>query len=374
MKVVTVVGARPQFIKAAVVSRALHKNPKVQEILVHTGQHYDDNMSAVFFSELDISTPDFSLGVGSGTHGAQTGRMLEAIEQILLREMPDWVLVYGDTNSTLAGALAAAKLHIPIAHVEAGPRAYNRLMPEEVNRVLTDHVSDLLFAPTAAAEQNLLAEGIPKTRIHLVGDVMFDAALYYGVRAEATSRILGEVGVKPKEYMLATVHRAETTDNPSKLKATIDGLMRVAVDYPVVLPLHPRTRKVLEQHGLLSTAEKVLRILAPVGYLDMAMLEKNARIVATDSGGVPKEAYFYGVPSVILRKEAVWVELVDMGWAVTVDPVCGGTIAGVIRSHLNARGCTQSLPYGDGKASERIVDLMAKNGGSSGDRQNNMDS
>jgi len=358
VKVLTIVGARPQFIKAAVVSRALRGTPGISEVLIHTGQHYDDNMSAIFFEELEIPEPDYHLGIGSGSHGVQTGRMLEAVEQVLLQEKPDWVLVYGDTNSTLAGALTAVKLHIPVAHVEAGLRSFNRRMPEEINRVLADHASDLLFAPTLAAVENLRQEGIPEARIHLVGDVMYDAALFYGAKAEANSHILERLGIKPKEYILATVHRAENTDDPSRLRAIFGGLMQTAEDWPVVLPLHPRTRNALTRKGLLSDVERALCVIPPVGYLDMVLLEKRARLVATDSGGVPKETYFYGVPSVILRKETEWVELVEMGWAVAVDPISAVDIAGALRKHLGAKGSNQCRPYGNGQAAEKIVTLM----------------
>ena len=310
-RIVTVVGARPQFIKAAAVSRALRAEPGMEEILVHTGQHYDENMSNVFFEELDIPKPDYHLGIGSGTHGSQTGRMLEVIERVLLDERPDRVLVYGDTNSTLAGALAAAKLHVPVDHVEAGLRSFNRHMPEEINRVLTDHASDLLFAPTDAAVENLRREGIAEHRVQLVGDVMYDAALYYGAKAERQSRVLEQLSLRSKGYILATVHRAENTDDPARLHAIFDGLECVAQDMPVVLPLHPRTRRCL---SLLRIKAASINLIEPVGYLEMVMLEKNAAVIATDSGGVQKEAFFYRVPCVTLRDETEWVETVDSGW------------------------------------------------------------
>lgn len=314
MRIVSIIGARPQFIKAAAVSRVLRATPGVQEVLVHTGQHYDENMSEVFFRELEIPEPDYNLGIGSGTHGAQTGRILEAIEEVLLKEKPDWVLVYGDTNSTLAGALAAVKLHIPIAHVEAGLRSFNRKMPEEINRVLTDHAADLLFAPTEKAVENLRREGIPDERIHLVGDVMYDAALFYGEKARRESRILERLKLKSKEYILATVHRAENTDDPERLKTIIKGLCEVTKEVPIILPLHPRTRKALETYGLIEEARANIKLIEPIGYLDMVMLEQNALLIATDSGGVQKEAFYYRVPCVTLRTETEWVELVDAGW------------------------------------------------------------
>ena len=286
--ILTIVGARPQFIKAAAVHRALAARPNVEQILIHTGQHYDPNMSDVFFDELEIPAPDYHLGIGSGSHGAQTGRMLEKIEEVLIERRPDWVVVYGDTNSTLAGALAAVKLHLPLAHVEAGLRSFNRSMPEEINRVLTDHASDVLLAPTEAAVDNLQTEGISREKIHLVGDVMFDVALYYAEKAGKQSDILGRWNLTSRDYVLATIHRAENTDERSRLEAIVDGLGEVARELPVVLPLHPRTRAALDREGLLESAQSRLRIEEPVGYLDMVRLEREARLIVTDSGGVQK--------------------------------------------------------------------------------------
>jgi UDP-GlcNAc3NAcA epimerase len=311
-KIVNVVGARPQLVKVAVVSRAL-REAGLLEVLVHTGQHYDPGLSEVFFRELDIPSPDYHLGIGGGTHGENTGRMIEAIERVLLEERPDWVLVYGDTDSTLAGAIAAAKLHIPVAHVEAGLRSFNRRMPEEINRVLTDHASDLLFAPSETAVRNLLREGIDEDRIKLVGDVMYDAALYYGAKAERESRILDRLGLKPKEYLLATVHRAENTDDPERLRAILEALALLHKEISVVFPVHPRTQKRARAFGLEKYLKQVLAV-EPVGFLDMIMLEKYARLILTDSGGVQKEAYFYRVPCVIVREETEWIELVEIGW------------------------------------------------------------
>jgi UDP-GlcNAc3NAcA epimerase len=359
MKIVAVVGARPQFIKAATVSRALRSTPGVEEVLVHTGQHYDDKMSRVFFEELEIPEPDYHLGIGSGTHGPQTGRMLEAVEQVLLQERPDWALVYGDTNSTLAGALAAAKLHIPVAHVEAGLRSFNRRMPEEINRVLTDHAADLLFAPTAAAVKNLRQEGIPEERIHLVGDVMYDAALYYGAKAERESRILERLVLQPKGYLLATVHRAENTDDPVRLRAIFEGLAAAAREMPVVLPLHPRTRAALAREGMLAETSRHLRLIEPVGYLDMVLLEKNARLIATDSGGVQKEAFFYRVPCVTLREETEWVELVALGWNHLVSPMSRDGVKRAVDAQLAERGRDKPNLYGNGKAAHLIVEKLS---------------
>jgi UDP-GlcNAc3NAcA epimerase len=314
LKIISIVGARPQFVKAAAVTRAIERSSQLQHVLVHTGQHYDDNMSEIFFRELEVPKPDYYLGVGSATHGAQTGRMLEAIEQIVPQIVPDWVLVYGDTNSTLAGALTAVKLHIPVAHVEAGLRSFNRRMPEEINRVLTDHAADLLFAPTATAVENLEREGIPHGRIFLAGDVMYDAAVFYGAKADAGSRILQELGLRPKQYILATIHRAENTDDGDRLRSIFEGMEMVAKEIPVVVPLHPRTRQALKQKLSLDRIAKHIFIIEPVGYLDMVMLEKHSRLIVTDSGGVQKEAFFYHVPCATLRDETEWVELVELGW------------------------------------------------------------
>ena len=354
MNVVSIVGARPQFIKAAAVTRAVKRFSEVHHTLVHTGQHYDENMSEIFFEQLEIPKPDYNVGIGSGKHGVQTGRMLEAIEQILLQERPDWVLVYGDTNSTLAGALAAVKLHIPVAHVEAGLRSFNRGMPEEVNRVLTDHASDLLFAPTLASVRNLQYEGISEDKILLVGDVMYDAALFYSVKGDRESQILEALDLHPKEYILATVHRAENTDDARRLRMIFEGLELAAKEIPVIMPLHPRTREALRREGVLGTNFKQVLILEPVGYLDMVMLEKCARLIATDSGGVQKEAFFYRVPCVTLRSETEWVELVDLGWNRLVPPTSATTIFEGLMSMLDQCGLS-GYPYGDGAAADHIV-------------------
>jgi len=357
VKVVSVVGARPQFVKAAVVSRALRASPAVQEVLVHTGQHYDDNMSALFFDTLDIPKPAYHLGVGSGSHGTQTARMLEAIEGLLVTEKPDWVLIYGDTNSTLAGALAAAKLQVRVAHVEAGLRSFNRAMPEELNRLVADTLSTLLLAPTDTAVANLRREGIAEDRIALVGDVMFDAALFYGAKAHAESRILEELGLASRSFVLATVHRAENTDNTVRLRAIFDGLAIVARRLPVVLPLHPRTRATLTRLGMLTGVPKEIHIIDPVGYLDMVMLEKNAALIATDSGGVQKEAFFFRVPCRTLRDETEWVELVELGWNALVPPSSAEEVAVGLAAGVGTAGRDAS-PYGDGLAAHRVRDLL----------------
>lgn len=358
MRIVTIIGARPQFIKAATVSRVAARTPGVQELLLHTGQHYDENMSAVFFQEMGIPEPAYHLGMGSGSHGAMTGRMLGGIEEVLLDVKPHWVLVYGDTNSTLAGALAAVKLHIPVAHVEAGLRSFNRRMPEETNRVLADHASDLLFAPTATAVRNLANEGIAGPKVQLVGDVMYDASRFFGTKAERESRILEAHGLRPRGYVLATIHRAENTDAPARLAAIFRGLAALAADVPVVLPLHPRTRQALAAAGLLADVERRLRVLPPVGFMDMVMLEKHARLVATDSGGVQKEAFFYRVPCLTLRDETEWVELVELGWNTLCPPTSAAAVAAAARAALGLSPRDVASPYGDGTSAERILETL----------------
>ncbi|HKA54398.1 MAG TPA: UDP-N-acetylglucosamine 2-epimerase (non-hydrolyzing) [Candidatus Binatia bacterium] len=310
MKIVTVVGTRPQFIKCGPLSRELRK--VAIEVLVHTGQHYDENMSDVFFRELDIPCPDYHLGVGSGSHGAQTGEMLGKVEEVLLSEHPDYVLVYGDTNSTVAGALAAAKLNIPVIHVEAGLRSFNRRAPEEINRVIVDHVSTFLFCPTTTAVNNLVAEGITQG-VHLVGDVMYDALCHNLRTAERTSRVLERLRLHPRAYLLASVHRAENTDRPDNLGNILRAFTAlVEPGQTVVFPVHPRTRERLRELG--EDRHANLLTIAPVSYFDMLVLEKNAKIILTDSGGVQREAYWLRVPCVTLRDETEWVETVAAGW------------------------------------------------------------
>jgi UDP-GlcNAc3NAcA epimerase len=354
MRIVSIVGARPQFVKAGVVSRALRSVPDITEVLVHTGQHYDENMSKVFFDQLGIPRPDWHLEIGSGAHGEQTGRMLGSIEAVLLKSHPDWVLVYGDTNSTLAGALAAAKLHIPVAHVEAGLRSFNRRMPEEINRILTDHISELLFAPTETAVRNLQREGIQISHIENVGDVMYDAALFYGSRVN-TESVCSRFGVESGRYILATIHRAENTDDPHRLKSICNALEEVSKEWPIVFPVHPRTRKMLADFKLTLAGD--IRLIEPVGYLDMVALEKNARVIATDSGGVQKEAYFYRVPCVTLRNETEWVELVEMGWNRIEPPVDAGSIRIALLSAAPPSD-QHVCPYGNGTSAEKIRNLL----------------
>ena len=347
-RILTVIGARPQFIKAAAVSRRIAQTPGLSETLVHTGQHYDANMSDVFFEELDIPPPAHHLGIGGGGHGAMTGQMLAAIEALLQTDRPDVLMVYGDTNSTLAGALAAAKLHIPVAHVEAGLRSFNKRMPEEINRILADNCADLLFTPTATATQNLLHEGMDRSRIVECGDVMFDAALHFGQRAAAVGAGAARFDLPPGGYVLATVHRQENTDDPARLAAIVGGLAQVAAELPVVLPLHPRTRARLQASDQ-DAALAALTIIDPVGYLDMVGLEKDAAVIATDSGGVQKEAFFHKVPCVTLRDETEWVELVEAGWNRLVTPVDAATIRAAVLLAVGMSGKAVE-PYGSGDA------------------------
>ena len=345
MKIVTVVGARPQFVKAAAVGRALRRSHT--EVLVHTGQHYDREMSDLFFEELDIPRPDYELGVGSGGHGWQTGQMLIRLEEVLAREQPDWTLVYGDTNSTLAGALAAAKLRLPVAHVEAGLRSYNRAMPEEHNRVLTDHCSDLLFCHTQAAADLLAGEGITRG-VRVVGDVMLDAALTFAARARTHSDILERLRLAPGGFALATLHRPYNVDEPARLAEVLTALERI--EMPVVFPVHPRTRA--RMTGYARGHADRLRLIEPVGYLDMLALEQAAALIITDSGGVQKEAYFFATPCVTLRPETEWVETVAAGW----NRLAWGD-ADAVRAAASAPWPTTPPPpiFGDGRASEKIV-------------------
>ncbi len=355
MKIATIVGARPQFIKMAPVSKELRKC--CDEIVIHTGQHYDYEMNDVFFKDLNIPKPDYNLGVGSGTHGYQTGEMLKRIEKVLMNEKPDLVLVYGDTNSTLAGALAAVKLHIPVAHVEAGLRSFDRRMPEEINRVVTDHISDILFAPTKTAVSNLRKEGIEKG-VYLVGDVMVDALLENIKIAERKSKILEKLGIKSKEYLLVTVHRPENTDNKKKLKSIIDAL--IDSGEKIVFPAHLRTLKALQKYNLLDTINKSknITIIKPVGYLDMLVLEKNAKKILTDSGGVQKEAYILKVPCITLRESTEWVETLEDGWNVLV----GSNNEKILNAIRNFEPSVENHAnrFGDGRTANKIVGSITK--------------
>lgn len=358
-RILTVLGARPQFIKASVVSAALARHAGLAEIVVHTGQHFDANMSDVFFAELGMNAPQHHLGIHGGTHGHMTGRMLAALEDIMLAERPDVVMVYGDTNSTLAGALAAAKLHIPIAHVEAGLRSHNMKMPEEVNRILADRISHWLFTPTDSATRNPLQEGAPAERIVQTGDVMFDVALQHGARSMGQSSQLSRLGLTDKGYILATIHRQENTDDPQRLTAIVDGLIAAATTRPVVWPLHPRTRQVLSNSDLLARLQASRAVLIdPVGYLDMVQLEKHAALIATDSGGVQKEAFFHRVPCVTLRDETEWTELVDSGWNRLADTRSSHAVAAALEEALNFAP-KPVQPYGQGDAATRIATALA---------------
>lgn len=356
MKILTVVGARPQFIKAAVVSLAIAETPGLTEHLLHTGQHYDERMSDIFFSEMGIPEPTYRLRVGGTSHGAMTGVMLAEIEQVLLKQAYDFLLVYGDTNSTLAGALAAAKIHVPVAHVEAGLRSFNKAMPEEVNRILTDHVSTTLFCPTEVAVENLCREGIAGDHIHQVGDVMYDAAVRFGAHPSvAQAAILDELGISPGEYLLATIHRAENTDDSERLANILNALNWAADRLTVVLPLHPRTVALLPSD---FQSHQNLKIVEPVGYLDMLALERNAKAIATDSGGVQKEAYFQRVPCVTFRDQTEWVELVETGWNRLASPAKFERLVAGIESALNEKGRDVPL-YGGGDAAQKIARILA---------------
>jgi len=353
MKIATIVGARPQFIKAATISRAISAQIGIVEVLIHTGQHFDKNMSDVFFTDLDIRKPDHHLGIGGGTHGENTGRMLEAIEKVLIAERPDWVLVYGDTDSTLAGALAAVKLHIPLAHVEAGLRSFNRRMPEEVNRILTDHASDLLFVPTITASMNLANEGIGGDKVHLVGDVMYDATLYYQNKARKPESV--EVsGEAP--FVLCTIHRAENTDEVARLTAIVTNLNQLAEQTPVVLPLHPRTVAALKRLSGVSLNPSML-VIEPVGFLEMTWLLSKCSLVLTDSGGVQKEAYFHNKPCITLRDETEWTELLDAGFNSLISPFSSEFVNVVIRMSQTEIPKGSGL-YGDGHAAIHTLDVL----------------
>lgn len=348
MRICTIIGARPQFVKAAVVSRAFQG--KAQEILVHTGQHHDASMSDVFFEEMGIPAPHYHLGVAGLSHGAMTGRMLEKIEEVLLKEKPDWVLVYGDTNSTLAGALAAAKLHIPVAHVEAGLRSFNMRMPEEVNRILTDRVSKLLFCPSDAAVANLQKEGVSAGVIR-TGDVMADALYFYQKKAALAAKLFKTPPAGP--YVLATLHRAENTDDPTRLKAIVEALQEIHKRTPVYLPLHPRTLGKLTQLGI----KPLFNVLEPVGYYDMLQLLSGCSMVLTDSGGLQKEAYLCQKPCVTFRDETEWVELVQTGVNKVVGTETNAILAAVAEFGQHPPTFPHAL-YGDGKAGEKIVAAM----------------
>jgi len=391
MKICTILGARPQFIKAAPVSRAIaehnhltHHSSRLTEVIVHTGQHFDSDMSAVFFKELNIPNPDYNPGINSASHGAMTGRMLEKIEEILIKEKPDWVVVYGDTNSTLAGAIASIKLQIPLAHVEAGLRSFNREMPEEHNRVLTDHCADILFCPTETAVNNLRNEGFTNivndgrlleeeffenelsafsfelsARVVNVGDTMYDAVLQFSEIAQKQSTILEDLGIKSKEYLLATVHRPYNTDIPENLQSILSAFLEI--NEPIIFPIHPRTRQCLADlkttsvSSVNSVRDSNLKLIPPVGYLDMLVLEQNARAILTDSGGMQKEAYFFGVPCVTMRTETEWVETVEAGWNVVVGADRGKIVEAV--GSFKSNNLRPEL-YPDSRAAGKVVRIL----------------
>lgn len=396
MKFLSIIGARPQFIKAAMVSRRV-RGEGIKEILVHTGQHYDFNMSDIFFQELDLPKPDYHLGVGSGSHGEQTGRMLMEIEKVLLQQKPDVALVYGDTNTTLAGSLAAAKLHIPVAHIEAGLRSYNKAMPEEINRVLTDHCSDILFCPTETAVKNLQKEGFVNvvedgklvdddfslaqkySRLSVanshsiagslplvinVGDVMLDIALEVKKLTEADTdreeRILKRYFLKAKDYILVTIHRADNTDDRGNLQNIMAALKEIArKGLKIFFPAHPRTKKALERFSLMSDVPQNLIISEPISYVEIITLESNAKLIITDSGGLQKEAYFFKVPCIIPRSETEWTELVKIGWNKVVGTMKENLVNSVVNM-LNEDSPNRQWTsfYGQGKASEKIVRVL----------------
>lgn len=376
IKIVTIIGARPQIIKAAAISRAIRSSFRddIREVIVHTGQHYDANMSQVFFDELGIPQPDINLGVGSGAHGKQTARMIEGIENILLQEKPDYLVVYGDTNSTLAGGIAASKIHVPIVHIEAGLRSFNKRMPEEINRIMCDHVSTLLFTPTKTGYNNLLKEGfrentsgkadIDNPVIYHCGDVMYDNSLYFSEVADHRSKVLSDNNLKDTSYILATIHRDNNTDDPQRLNAIFNGLHEVSQKHrlTVVLPLHPRTSGLLAKNlspGLYDAVRSntFLRIIPPVSFLDMTCLEKHSLMILTDSGGVQKEAYFFRKPCVIARSETEWVEIVEADAGLIADADTARIIESV-EYFLGNPDIDYKPVFGDGKAAEFICGKM----------------
>ena len=355
IKLVTVIGARPQFIKASVVSKAFSKDDAIHEVIVHTGQHYDPNMSEIFFDQMGIPTPDYNLQINGGEHGDMTGRMLGAIEKILLDESPDFVLVYGDTNSTLAGALAAKKQRIKVIHVEAGLRSFNNDMPEEINRILTDRISDILFYPTEAAFRNLKAEGFPYAHTRLVscGDVMYDAARFFTSESDQISDILVRQNLADRPFLLCTLHRSENTDTPENLRSIVRALNQTHARIPVVLPLHPRTQKKLAEYGI----DLKVQTIPPVSYFDMLQLLQQCTFVMTDSGGLQKEAYFFEKLCLTLREQTEWVELVDQGYNV----LCGSSEAEILACVARFEAASPTFEqgiYGDGKAAQAIRETI----------------
>ncbi len=354
-KILTVVGARPQFVKAAVVSRAILAKKAMQEIIVHTGQHFDKNMSDIFFEEMQIPKPDYNLNINGLSHGAMTGQMLEGIEKICMKEKPDYVLVYGDTNSTLAGALAATKIHIQVAHVEAGLRSFNMRMPEEVNRILTDRISNILFCPTDTAINNLTNEGYRNIDCKIVksGDVMYDAALFYAKSSVQKSNVLKKYHLQ--NFVLCTLHRAENTDHIDNLKSILSALNKIAESHSIILPIHPRTRKIIEQHGLKIN----FQLIDPVGYFDMIELLKNCSLVMTDSGGLQKEAFFFKKNCVTLREQTEWVELVENGFNI-ITGADENKILAAYELMMQRKNNFEINLYGQANAGEQIVAELLK--------------
>ncbi|MBR3428215.1 MAG: UDP-N-acetylglucosamine 2-epimerase (non-hydrolyzing) [Bacteroidales bacterium] len=374
MKLVTIIGARPQIIKAAALSRAIrnHYSDTIQEIIVHTGQHYDDNMSQVFFDELQIPHPDHNLHVGSASHGVQTARMTEGIESLLIKEQPDYIVLYGDTNSTLAGAVAAAKIHVPIVHIEAGLRSFNKSMPEEINRIVCDHCSTLLFTPTKAGLENLKREGFPmdnegpytidNPKVYHCGDIMYDNSLHFANIAEAKTNIIQRLELKGKPFVLATIHRDSNTDYPERLSAIFRSIIKLSEECQVVLPLHPRTAKLIKtnldedmQKQIFSCPD--IKLIPPVSFLEMIAMERYARLVMTDSGGVQKEAYFFKKPCIILRPETEWVEIVETGNAILADADECRIMKAWEHFKDNPPAVFPEI-FGDGHAAEFILNVM----------------
>ena len=372
-KILTVIGARPQIIKAAAISRAIKNlfSDQLKEIIVHTGQHYDDNMSSIFFEELGIPNPQFNLNVGSGSHGLQTAKMIEGMEKLMIEEKPDGIVIYGDTNSTIAAALAASKIHIPVFHIEAGLRSFNKSMPEEVNRILSDHISTLLFCPTQTAIDNLVKEGfsmnnehipsVDNPHVHLCGDIMYDNSMYFSDVSDQKSRILEEINVLDKNYILVTIHRNANTDDAIRLNEIFNALIYIqnTTGFDIVLPLHPRTNKMMDQlltveNKALLKDDKNIKIIPPAGFLDIISLEKNASLIITDSGGLQKEAYFFKKPCVILRPETEWVEIVENGNAIIAD-ADQQKIVNAANQLLTHKEFSYPNLFGDAKASEFIV-------------------
>ena len=377
MKIVTIIGARPQIIKAAALSRAIreHFSKEVQEVIVHTGQHYDENMSQVFFDELGIPQPDYNLGVGSASHGVQTAKMIEGIEEILLKEKPDFLVLYGDTNSTLAGAIAASKIHVPIVHIEAGLRSFNKSMPEEINRICCDHCSTLLFSPTATGFKNLINEGfnpdnkrqftIDNPGIYHCGDVMYDNSKYFANIADQKSQILDKEVLRGIDYVLCTIHRDNNTDQPERLNSIFKALLKISESKMVVLPLHPRTSKLLNVNLEKALFDKItnnpnIKILPPASFLDMIVLERHAQMVVTDSGGVQKEAFFFQKPCLILRTETEWKEIVECGAAVITD-ADENRIVKSFNNFINNPPHNYPEIFGDGHAAVFICKEMLEN-------------